>query len=184
MGIKETLVIAFIVALFAHWCWCLYIAYPLVLDKCIERGQSWLYLPLKWKGLLKAVISVTTPILLLFVILLGTSAVWLYTRKMPGYFFVFFSLILAVIIFYLHSFCLKFRFRQQENSYFFIRGQLSQKMKSSGKKLSEMEINNLASFQHQNLLREADIKGKLKEALVNQSALAKRSRKAKKVKSS
>jgi hypothetical protein len=182
MALKETLVLVFLITFVLHWFWCLHLAYPLVLDKSIKKGQSWLYLPLKWKGLFKAMVSITTPVILLFLLILGVFVLWLYTKQLPIYHFAGCSMVLISFVLFFHSFLLKYRFRQQEDSYFFIRRQLSQKMESSGKRLTETEINNLASFQHQNMLREADMSGKLKETLANQSSLAKKKRKTGKIK--
>ncbi|MFC1584107.1 hypothetical protein ACFL5V_01020 [Fibrobacterota bacterium] len=179
MSNKEILALIFSIFLIIHWYWCLYIAYPLVLDKYIRKGQYWLHLPLKWKGLHKSFTAFFTPLLLAAVLLSGTIMLWLYVEHAPLYIFIasWGALISAVLSF--HAFCLRHRLRQQEDSYFFIRAQLNKKMEASGKKLSETEMNNLASFQHQNMLRTADLEGKLIKALADQSSQARKSRKQK-----
>ena len=174
MQTKEFLLVVFTCSLIFHWFWCLFFAYPIILDKCIRRGQSWLYIPLKWKGANKAVISLLTPVIIFFLTLLGIGTLHFYLKSLPVIYFITSSLILCCALIFLHYLWLKIRFHQQEDAYFFIRKQVSHKMEKDGKRLSETEINNLASFQHQNLLREADMQGKLKEVLTTQSILAKK----------
>jgi len=170
---KEYLAIAFCLSFLAHFYWSLYIAYPLVIDTSIKKGKSWLYLPLKWKGLYKKTIQLITPILNLTIYSLGLITLWVYLYQISPMVFVVAALALMIVHLGLSSFGRKRRFVQQEDSFFHIRGQVQQNLKTSGKTLSENEVNSLASFQHQNLLREADKIGKLKEAMIKQSRLAK-----------
>jgi len=180
---KEYLAIVFIMSFLAYFYWCLYIAYPLVIDTSIKKGKSWLYLPLKWKGLYKKSVQFLTPLLNLSIYSLGLITLWVYLARISMVVFITASLALMAFHLSLSSFGRKRRFTQQEDSFFFIRGQLQENMKISGKSLSESEVNNLASFQHQNLLREADKLGKLNEALSKQSKLAKSQKSKRKEKS-
>jgi len=173
MSNKEYLAIVFCLSFLAHFYWCLYIAYPLVIDTSIKKGKSWLYLPLKWNGLYKRSIQLLTPLLNLSIYSLGLITLWVYLSQISLVVFIVAAMVLMVINLSLSSFGRKRRFTQQEDSFFFIRGQLQKNMKTSGKTLTESEVYSLASFQHQNLLREADKLGKLNEALTKQSQLAK-----------
>jgi hypothetical protein len=177
MFLRETLALGFAAALIALWLWCLFIAYPLVLEKFIKRGILWLYLPLKWKGIKKKTIALFTPVLLLAVMVLGTIVVRLYTKELPVYYSGLIATILIIAVFLLHSLCLKRRFRQQEDYYFHIRGEINRKMEAEGKNPSETEMNNLASFQYQHLLRAADEKGKMLKTLAEQSSVARKNKK-------
>jgi len=175
---KEYLAIVFCLAFLAHFYWCLYIAYPMVIDTSIKKGKSWLYLPLKWKGLYKISVKLITPLLNLSIYGLGLITLWVYLFEFSKSVFLVAAIVLMIVHLGLSSFVPKRKFSQQEDSFFLIRGQLQENMKTRGKSLSENEVNSLAAFQHQNLLREADKMGKLNKTLAKQSQLAK-SRKSK-----
>ena len=53
------------------------------------------------------------------------------------------------------------RYRQQEDAYYFLHDELRAKLESEGKDMAESAFKSLAAYQHQNLLRKADEKGKL-----------------------
>src|SRR5210317_1420949 len=116
MYLQIGLSVSFAVLLTLHLSWCLFIAYPLVLDKFIKRGVFWLYLPLKWKGPFRTSVSVLTPVLFWAVLLSGFAAVWILTHSYPYYYFAMAALGMALCVYILHSVCLKLRFRQQQDA--------------------------------------------------------------------
>ena len=137
MGLRELLVLGLLVLLGIHWTWCTYVAYPLLLNKFIKRGRSWLYLPLKWKGILKRVVMFITPFILFSEIILVLAITRLFTSGSPVYIFLLYSALLIAGVFILHTQWLKWRLIQQEDSFFYIRCQISSQMNEKGKILTD-----------------------------------------------
>jgi hypothetical protein len=156
------------------WYWCLYAAYPLSLDKKIKKGKSWLYIPAKWRDKRKLLVILLTPFFLILPILLSTQSLSLAAGNTSLFFISGSAFISSLLVMTLFSYLVNIHFRQQQDFYFYIKDQISFKSELDGKKLSNMEINNLASFQHQNFLQKADKEGMLLMALKKQTQLAKK----------
>ncbi|MBF0432355.1 MAG: hypothetical protein HQK83_13805 [Fibrobacteria bacterium] len=178
MNHNHIFILAFITLLLFQYFWDLFIAYPVVLDNYIKRGQSWLYLPLKWNSWIKKFINFFNPIVFALTLFSGGAALYFNTPFLKLYITIPVFIVLATGFTFINDLLLKKRFHQQEDLYFYVRGKIQKQMSQKGKGLSELEINNLASFQHQNMLREADEKHKFIPELNLQSKQAKKVLKA------
>jgi hypothetical protein len=176
MELKEITVLTFGVALLLNVFWCLYFSYPVVLDKHIKRGQSWVYIPVRWKGFNKIVILFFGRLLAATSIVSGVVALWLFLHPYPMVYFSLSALSLCIGILIINKMLQKIRYSQQENAYFHIRDELGNNMEFQKRGLNRAEFDALASFKHQNRLREADGLGRLIAALKDSRAYSKKKR--------
>ncbi len=173
MNIKDYVALGFLFLLIGYWFWWLFIAYPIELDLFIKKGTSYLYLPMKWKGIYKIFIIRLTQFFGFAILCSGITALWLYLEHLDPLYFVGSALAFMGFLFLAKSSYRKKRFNQQMNAYFFIRNKIYSETNEKGKKLNELEIDNLASFQHQNILRGADENGILTKAITLQNTKSK-----------
>jgi hypothetical protein len=144
--------------LFIYWCYS--VAYPLNLEARIRQGKSWIYLPRNWRGSRK---SFAMPItFVLFALLTSSSALALSNLTGPS---LSLALPLAVpcfaLAFFIYIRIARFRFFQQRDAFFREYDLIVRQFQKDGKTFSENEIRNLAMYEHQNSLRQADEKGRL-----------------------
>ncbi len=180
IGTREIVAVCFALFFIANLFWRIHIAYPLILDRSIRKGKSWIYIPLRWRGLHKKLVSLTTPVLNALIVVLGLATLWYFVYPKSELIFAASAAGFVILHLFLSAQVLKLKLRQQEDSYFFIRRKLFEDMEVKGKKLTESEIGNLASFQHQSLLREADKTGQLGPTISKQSKTAKEQKKNRK----
>lgn len=160
-----------------HWAWCWRVAYPIAFERQLKRGKPWVYIPLRWQGGRKLWIIFVSRMLMLAVVALGMALSAYFTRRaQPPWLFAYF-LILGFLVLRLNALWLALRYRQQEDSYYFLHDELRVRLESEGKDMAESAFKNLAAYQHQNLLRKADEKGELIKTLREQARTSRKHRK-------
>lgn len=153
--------LASVISLSASLYWFAYRAYPILWQKAINQGRSWIYLPKFWKGSYRTLIRTVSHFLTLLTALFATLTIHIW-KPSSTYFneaAAFAGTFSAILIF--RSLIFHFRYNQQLDSYFTLRSLIYTDYETKGKDFTESEINNITSFRHQNLLREADAQGKL-----------------------
>ena len=160
-----------------HWLWCQFVAYPISFEKNLKRGKPWVYIPLRWKGARKIQIRFFSRVIMLSVIAVGILLASVYTHRMGWSWYLLYALIVGFMVMRLNTLWLEQRYRQQEDSYYFLHDELRSKLESEGKDIADSAFKSLAAYQYQNLLRKADEQGTLIKTL---RAQAKESRKKRK----
>ena len=173
---REIIAACFAALLILHLFWCLYVAYPIALDNFIRRGRAWLYLPIRWRGFYKFFVIGFTNLNSLAVPVLGVLTLHLFVPALSPWILGVSAVVFIVVFFFVNHNLLKWRFKQQLDVYFSIRRRIQDQNYEKGQKMSEAEVDNIASFQHQNLLREADRSGKLLKTMNLESSQAKKKR--------
>lgn len=163
--------------LILHWAWCNFIAFPISFEKKLKRGKPWVYIPIRWKGSHKIQIVLVTRLLLLAMVAVGVLLVSFYTRKSQGPWLLLYIVAMGFLALRLNAFWLDFRYRQQEDSYYFLHDELRAKLEGEGKDMAESAFKSLAAYQHQNLLRKADEGGNLVKTLKEQAKISRKYRK-------
>ncbi len=151
--------------------WCLFVAYPIAWEHAMKKGKQWIYLPKRWNGFYR--FSVIWFSRLLIIVNAGLTCValraWLPNIDIK---YLIVTAIVSLIFFWrISQWILQSRLRQQEDSYYYFQDQLDEELDKDGKDSRQPASKNLASFRHQNLLRNADQEGGLIKALSNQSKL-------------
>lgn len=160
-----------------HWLWCHFVAYPISFESKLKQGKSWVYIPIRWKGAYKLQIVFFTRVLMLAVVATGILLLSHYTRKAGGPWLLLYAVVLGLAVMRLNALWLELRYRQQEDSYYFLHDELRVKLESEGKDMGESAFKSLAAYQHQNLLRKADEKGALIKTLRSQAKISRKYRK-------
>ena len=152
--------------------WVIYIAYPVFLEKQVQKGRSWVYLPLHWKSARKFWTKIFSRIFFLANWLLGAYCFNTLLHK-ENKFWILVSLGVSFILIYaLHRLLMTYRYQQQEDSYYFIHDELSGKMENEGKQITKTASQNLASYRLQSLLRTADLENRFLATLNAQAKLS------------
>lgn len=167
----------FVGLLLLHWAWCQFVSYPIGFEKNLKRGKSWVYIPLAWKGGYKFQILLFSRIIMLSLVAVSLILLSHYTQKTQPWWLIGFGLCLGVLVYKLNSFWLEFRYRQQEDAYYFLHDELRAKHETEGKDMADAAFKNLAAYQHQNLLRKADEQGQLIKTLKAQARKSRKHRK-------
>lgn len=141
--------------------------YPTFIEKQIRKGKAWLYLPLNWSPgkrtqlmFLNRAFYVSLIALTFFSALIsGINILWVIAST---------SLVGVILLFSQH-FLVRKRYFQQVNAYFGFLDAAGAEFEREGKRFSEQELQNLASYQFQNALRSADSNGRLLKELDERS---------------
>jgi hypothetical protein len=137
----------------------LFYTYPLVLEARIREGKAWVYVPKWWKSTPKLLAK---PYVLSMYILCSISFAGMvnhFIKKGLGFYILIpVGFILAVIV---NKNVMRLRFSQQREAYFKVYDLIVQEYDKQGKSFNEVEIRNLAMYEHQNGLRVADNEGRL-----------------------
>ncbi|HKP94442.1 MAG TPA: hypothetical protein VJ385_01675 [Fibrobacteria bacterium] len=160
--------------LILHWLWCHFVAYPISFEKKLKRGKPWVYIPIRWKGSYKLRIVLVTRLLMVAIVAVGVLLLGHYTGKTQAPFTVLYVVALGVLAIRLNALWLDFRYRQQEDSYYFLHDELRAKLEGEGKDMAESAFKSLAAYQHQNLLRKADEGGTLLKTLREQAKISRK----------
>ncbi|MDB5048707.1 MAG: hypothetical protein JWO30_1778 [Fibrobacteres bacterium] len=163
--------------LILHWLWCHFIAFPISFEKKLKRGKPWVYIPIRWKGSYKFQIVLVTRILMLALVAVSVALLRDFTHKTEAPWILLYTLAVGFLVLRLNSLWLDFRYRQQEDSYYFLHDELRAKLEGEGKDMAESAFKSLAAYQHQNLLRKADEGGTLIKTLKNQAKISRKYRK-------
>lgn len=149
--------------------WCLFIAYPVAFERSLKRGKTWVYIPLRWQGGHKLQVLLISRLLLVAVIAVGVIVLGYITRRTSAPWIAGFGVASGLLALRLNALWLRMRYKQQEDSYYFLHDELRSKLESEGKDMADSAFKSLAAYQHQNLLRKADEQGKLIPTLRSQS---------------
>jgi hypothetical protein len=160
-----------------HWAWCWLVAYPISFERQLKKGKPWVYIPLRWRGGRKLWIVFISRLLMLAVVALGVALSGHFLRRDEAPWLFAYFLILGFLIMRINALWLALRYRQQEDSYYFLHDELRLRLESEGKDMPESAFKNLAAYQHQNLLRKADEKGELIKTLRSQAKVSRKNRK-------
>lgn len=163
--------------LLLHWAWCHFVAFPISFERKLKRGKPWVYIPIRWKGGHKLQILLVTRILMLALIAAGVVLLCHYSRKTEAPWILLYAIMAGFVVLRLNAVWLDSRYRQQEDSYYFLHDELRTKLESEGKDMAESAFKSLAAYQHQNLLRKADEKGMLIKTLRSQAKMSRKYRK-------
>jgi len=166
-----------VLLLVLHWAWCWLVAYPISFERQLKKGKPWVYIPLRWRGGRKLWIIFISRILMLAVVALGVALSGHFLRRDEAPWLFAYFLILGFLIVRINALWLALRYRQQEDSYYFLHDELRVRLESEGKDMPESAFKNLAAYQHQNLLRKADEKGELIKTLGSQAKVSRKNRK-------
>lgn len=163
--------------LIVHWLWCQFVAYPISFEKNLKKGKPWVYIPLRWKGVRKIQIRFFSRVIMIGLVAAGILLVSLYTHKAGGVWFMAYGVALGILVMRLNTLWLTMRYRQQEDSYYYLHDELRAKLEGEGKDLAESAFKSLAAYQYQNLLRKADEQGILIKTLREQAKESRKHRK-------
>lgn len=161
-----------------QWLWCQFVAYPISFERNLKKGKSWVYIPLRWQGGYKFQIVLVSRVLMILIVAVGVAVLTHYTRKSSTPWIIGFGIGVGVVVLRLNALWLTIRYKQQEDSYYFLHDELRVKLESEGKDMADSAFKNLAAYQHQNLLRKADEQGRLIQTLRTQSKASRKHRKA------
>lgn len=144
-------------------------AFGLFLDKQVKKGKAWVYLPIGWTPKSRALKALVLKLLLFCSITFGSLSLSLIigTQKELGLGLVVTYTITVLI---LGKVSIQHRFNQQENAYYSIQDAIISESEREGKRISDTELQNLASYQFQNALRTADSNKRLLKELDERSA--------------
>ena len=168
---------SFIGLLVLHFLWCHFVAYPISFERNLKKGKSWVYIPIRWKGGQKLQILLVSRILMIGIVALSVVLLSLYTRRASWGWYAAFGVGATLLILRLNTLWLLFRYKQQEDAYYFLHDELRTKLENEGRDMGDAAFKNLAAYQHQNLLRKADEQGRLIQTLRSQSKLSRKQRK-------
>jgi hypothetical protein len=163
--------------LIVQWAWCSYVAYPISFERKLKRGKPWVYIPIRWKGSRKFQVVTLTRLLMAAIVAVGALSLGYFTKKSEAPWMLVYVVALGFLVMRLNTFWLDFRYRQQEDSYYFLHDELRAKLEGEGKDMAESAFKSLAAYQHQNLLRKADESGTLLKTLKNQAKISRKYRK-------
>ena len=163
----------FFITLFWQVLWCLFITYPAAFEKQLRRGKSWVYIPLRWKGLYKLLTLTFSRLLLVAMAVVATALFIHYTRwQEPVWARGVLAAVLLLIAYRLETFWTHVRYHQQEDAYYLLHDELRLKLDREGKDYSGPQFRNLAAYQHQQRLRKSDESGRFLSALRREAKLA------------
>lgn len=141
--------------------------YPAFLEKQINKGKHWLYLPLKWNSRKKAIaLAASQSFYLLSLVMVVLTCLFI---PLELSFLLMISVSSAVIFLIAGKLAIRKRFHQQVNTYFSFMDAVTAEFEREGKRFSEQELHNLASYQFQNALRSADSNSRLLKELDERS---------------
>lgn len=167
----------FIGLLILQWVWCQFVAYPISFERNLKKGKSWVYIPLRWQGAYKFQIVLVSRVFVVLVVAVGVVLLSHYTRKSTTPWIIGFGTGIGLLVLRLNALWLSIRYKQQEDSYYFLHDELRVKLESEGKDMGDSAFKSLAAYQHQNLLRKADEQGRLIQTLRTQSKASRKHRK-------
>ncbi len=168
---------SFIALLVLHWFWCQFVAYPISFERHLKKGKPWVYIPMRWQGAYKFQIVFLSRLLMVLVVAVGVLLASHYSRKSGIPWLVGFGAGIGLLVLRLNALWLKHRYKQQEDSYYYLHDELRTRLENEGKDMADSAFKNLAAYQHQNLLRKADEQGKLIQTLRAQSKISRKQRK-------
>ncbi|NLB62825.1 MAG: hypothetical protein GX801_01785 [Fibrobacter sp.] len=151
-------------ALLVIWSW-IY-TYPVYLEKRIRDKRSpklWIYIPKWWQGVIKALASPISMLLLFISAYLWIAALSNLTTNKIILALVF--IICCGILFILRHFAMKQHYVLQRECYFHDYKRIAYEAHTRGKSPSEVELKNLCMYEHQQNMRKADQSGRLKRYL-------------------
>jgi hypothetical protein len=160
-----------------HFLWCHFVAYPISFERHLKKGKSWVYIPLRWRGGQKMQIVLVSRILMVLIVALGVVLLSLYTRRASWPWYTGFGVVAGLLVLRLNTLWLMFRYKQQEDAYYYLHDELRARLEGEGKDMGDTAFRNLAAYQHQNFLRKADEQGQLIQTLKSQSRLSRKRRK-------
>lgn len=168
---------SFVGLLLLHWLWCRFVAYPASFEHNLKQGKHWVYIPLRWRGGYKFQVLLVSRLLMVLAVAAGVLLAAHLSRKSTWPWLAGYGLGIGFLVLRLNALWLKLRYKQQEDSYYFLHDELRAKLESEGKDMADSAFRNLAAYQHQNFLRKADEQGQLIQTLRTQSRKSRKHRK-------
>jgi len=143
-----------------YWYWVMFVSYPRHLQKLIRSGKAWLYIPASFRGLRRfAAYPVSLLLFLLVSFSISGALNGLVGFGVPG--LLIFAIPAGAFVWSCRRYWLRYRYLQQQDAFFYEYDLLIQRYDREGKQIVESDIRNLAMYEHQNSLRQADESGQL-----------------------
>lgn len=139
--------------------WNLFFSYPASFERMLRRGRSWVYVPLRWKGMRKLQILFVSRLIVVAIGATGALLLMHYTEKRQSWWVIGFFVLCYAAGAWLQGFWNAFRYRQQEDAYYLTHDELRDKLELENKDYNEAQIRSLSAYQHQQRLRKADEDG-------------------------
>ncbi len=148
--------------------WSYYIAFPVLMEKMLRAGKTWLYFPKKWGDRRLLIIRIDRMIFLFTGAFLGFSIWW----SFASHWITLLVLLLLGIaaIFPLTRRVMVMRYKQQSKLYYDRLNERFSHLQEKQTLSSEVEVRNMISWEHQQLLLKADRQEKLLELLSGEIA--------------
>lgn len=148
--------------------WSYYIAFPVLMEKMLRTGKTWLYFPKKWGDRRLLIIRVDRIIFLFTGAFLGFSIWWSFASH---WITLLVLLLLGIaVIFPLTRRVMVMRYEQQSKLYYDRLNERFSHLQEKQTLSSEVEVRNMISWEHQQLLLKADRQEKLLELLSGEIA--------------
>jgi hypothetical protein len=147
---------SFFLLLIAQFLWAQFMAYPSAFERQLRGGKPWVYIPMRWKGFHKSLVSLLSRILILALAINGTALFVHYTHRRHLWSVILVILILGILAARLGGLWTHLRYRQQEDVYYRLHDELRAKLELEGKDFTEAQLRHLAIYQHQQHLRKAE----------------------------
>jgi hypothetical protein len=122
--------------------------------------ETWVYVPLRWKGFRKLQILLVHRLIQLGVAGLGIALLVHYSERRQALWIALFAIICYAAAAWLQGLWNGLRYRQQEDAYFLLQDELRAKFERENKDYGETQLRNLSAYQHQQHLRKADEEGR------------------------
>jgi hypothetical protein len=151
---------ALISLLALQFVWAHFVAYPARFERMLRKGRTWIYIPLRWKGLYKLQVLFVSRLLVVLIALAGLFVLVHHTHHRHPLWVAGFTAACYFLALWLGSFWTTWRYRQQEDAYFLQLDELRAKMELENKEFTDVQLRNLSAYQHQQKLHRADEEGK------------------------
>jgi hypothetical protein len=139
--------------------WNLFFSYPAGFERMLRRGRSWVYVPLRWKGMRKVQILFVSRLIIIGIAITGTVLLMHYSGKRQAWWLIGFFVVSYAVAVWLQGVWNGFRYRQQEDAYYLLHDEMRAKFEEENKDYNESQIRSLSAYQHQQRLRKADEEG-------------------------
>lgn len=149
--------------------WSYYISFPILMEKQVRKGKSWLYFPMQWSRRREFYGKLNTLLLAATGIAIGFSIWWSFASDWRVLFFLMVLSCAATSL--LSRQISAIRYLQQAALYYSLLNSRCAAIDEQETRISEGEIRSLVSWEHQQQLLEADRKGKLLELLAGESGV-------------
>jgi hypothetical protein len=148
-----------ILLLVAQPLWNLFFCYPAGFERMLRRGRSWVYVPMRWKGLRKLQILFVSRLIVVGIAALATLLFAHYTVTPKTWWLALCFVAVYGVAAWLQGLWIDFRYRQQEDGYYLTHDEMRDRFVEENKDYTEAQIRSLAAYQHQQGLRKADEEG-------------------------